>query len=235
MFILVYILSHRAIKPIAENIEKQKSFVSNAGHEIKTPLAIIQSNTEAMELYNGENKWTVNIKNQVERLNKLTQNLLMLSKMDEPNLNLPSEPFSLNEMTNEILKEFTEIINSKNITINCKLNKSTVKSNKDSIANLIYILLDNATKYTDENGSIDVETPNNGILKITNSFAEKPADDPEKLFERFYRGFEARTQSTGGCGIGLSAAKAIADANNAAINAEYIDDTHILFTVIFSN
>lgn len=90
-------------------------------------------------------------------------------------------------------------------------------------------------KYTNENGTIQLILNTNGVLKITNSFNEKPADNPQKLFERFYRGDEARTQSKGGCGIGLSAAKAIAEANNAYIKAECIDDTHIQFTVKFTN
>ena len=86
MLVFVSALSRRAIAPIAENIVRQKQFVTNAGHELKTPLAIIMANTEALELFNGESKWTRNIKAQTKRLNVLMQNLLTLSKMDEADL-----------------------------------------------------------------------------------------------------------------------------------------------------
>ena len=93
MLLFVILLSKQAIRPIAENIEKQKQFVTNAGHEIKTPIAIIQSNTEAMELYNGENKWSKNIKEQTVRLNELMKNLLTLARMDESSTNLMQSDF----------------------------------------------------------------------------------------------------------------------------------------------
>lgn len=237
MLILVFVLSQKVIKPIAQNIEKQKNFVSNAGHEIKTPLAIIQSNTEAMELYSGENKWSKNIKNQIKRLNILMQNLLTLSKMDEPNIKLPKEYFSLNAVISEAVADFSEIINSKNLKAEIETEESNIYANMDSIINLVSILIDNAVKYTEENGSIHIKLyrdNHNIFFKIKNSFTEKPSDKPERLFERFYRGDEARTQSKGGCGIGLSAAGAIAEANNATIKAEYTDDTHIQFTVKFN-
>lgn len=237
MFIFVFMLSKKAIMPIAKNFEKQKAFVSNAGHEIKTPLAIIQSNTEAMELYNGENKWSINIKNQVKRLNELMQNLLTLSKMDEPNIKLSKEEFSLSKIIHENILNFSEIIESKKIKTDINVDGNiNINANKDSVMNLISILFDNAVKYTDENGQLSVYLSNDNrstVFKIKNSFREKPSDEPERLFERFYRGDEARTQTSGGCGIGLSAARAITEANNATIKAEYINENTIQFTVRF--
>lgn len=237
MFIFVFMLSKKAIMPIAKNFEKQKTFVSNAGHEIKTPLAIIQSNTEAMELYNGENKWSINIKNQVKRLNELMQNLLTLSKMDEPNIKLSKEEFSLSKIIHENILNFSEIIESKKIKTDINVDGNiNINANKDSVMNLISILFDNAVKYTDENGQLSVYLSNDNrstVFKIKNSFREKPSDEPERLFERFYRGDEARTQTSGGCGIGLSAARAITEANNATIKAEYINENTIQFTVRF--
>ena len=163
------------------------------------------------------------------------QNLLTLSRMDEPNIKLPLEYFSLSCIINEIVADFSEIIKSKNISTNTDICNVSIYANKDSIVNLVSILLSNAVKHSDCNSFIHIKLNNNAVLEITNSFIEKPANNPEKLFEKFYRGDEARTQSNGGCGIGLSAAKAIADANNATIKAEYTDDTHIQFTVKFNN
>ena len=150
MLILVIILSKKAICPIAENIEKQKQFVTNAGHEIKTPLAIISANTEAMELYNGENKWTKNIKKQVDRLNGLMKNLLLLAKMEESKI--VYQKFSLSEMASEISESFFEPISLKNIAFETKIQPDIIlNANSEHIRQLFSILLDNAVKYTDEN------------------------------------------------------------------------------------
>lgn len=105
MLLLVMFLSRRAVRPVAESMEKQKQFVTNAGHEIKTPLAIIQSNTEAMELYNGENKWSRNIKEQTVRLSGLMQNLLLLARMDEGASQVQAADFSLSDMLTAALGE----------------------------------------------------------------------------------------------------------------------------------
>ncbi len=179
MLLFVVLLSKRAIRPIAENIEKQKQFITNAGHEIKTPIAIIQSNTEAMELYNGENKWSKNIKAQTQRLGGLMNDLLFLARMDET-----------------------------------------------QIEQLLSILLDNAVKYVDNGGKLRItlsESERHVRLEFFNTCAELPDADPDKLFDRFYRGDKARTQKNGGYGIGLSVARSIVEANKGTINAELCD------------
>ena len=213
MLVFVSALSRRAIAPIAENIVRQKQFVTNAGHELKTPLAIIMANTEALELFNGESKWTRNIKAQTRRLNDLMQNLLTLSKMDEADLNLPMQNFDLGELVRE---------------------SAAVKANRDSMGQLVGILLDNAVKYTPEGGEISVTVSREGnsvILREQNTIDPKDVEDnPERLFDRFYRRDEARTQKKGGYGIGLSAARAIAAANGAQISATYREQ-NIVFTV----
>ena len=235
MLILVIILSKKAICPIAENIEKQKQFVTNAGHEIKTPLAIISANTEAMELYNGENKWTKNIKKQVDRLNGLMKNLLLLAKMEESKI--VYQKFSLSEMASEISESFFEPISLKNIAFETKIQPDIIlNANSEHIRQLFSILLDNAVKYTDENGLISLSVLKNDkniIIKLENTCENLPNINPEKLFDRFYRADEARTQKTGGYGIGLSVAKAIVNAQNGKITANYIDNNKICFEITF--
>ena len=156
MFIFVSVLSRRAIAPIAENIVRQKQFVTNAGHELKTPLAIIMANTEALELFNGESKWTRNIKAQTRRLNDLMQNLLTLSKMDEADLNLPMQDFDLGALIGEAAAPFEEPAREKGLTLSVETPEITVKANRDSMGQLIGILMDNAVKYTPEGGEISL-------------------------------------------------------------------------------
>lgn len=235
MLVFVSALSRKAIAPIAENISRQKQFVTNAGHELKTPLAIIMANTEALELFNGETKWTRNIKAQTQRLSGLMQNLLTLSRMDEADLNLPMEEFDLGELAAEAAAPFEEPAREKKLSFSVRTPSIRVKANRSTIGQLVGILLDNAVKYTPEGGEILVTARTEGktvILEQSNTI--DPADveeDPERLFDRFYRRDEARTQKKGGYGIGLSAARAIAQANHAQIDVRYNGQESIVFTV----
>ncbi len=234
MLLFVILLSKRAILPIAENIEKQKQFVTDAGHEIKTPLAIIMANTDAMELHNGENKWSRNIREQTIRLNGLMQNLLALAKMDENGAKLPCADISLSSLLEEILPSFYEPAALKEVIIEENIQSNIIMhGNRDSMARLIAILLDNAVKYTSNQGSIIIYLERKEdviILRIKNTCDTLPEVAPEKLFDRFYRGDSARTQKSGGYGIGLSAARAIAESQKGSIKASY-EENQIIFTV----
>ena len=234
MLLSVILLSKKAILPIAENIEKQKQFVTDAGHEIKTPLAIIMANTDAMELHNGENKWSRNIREQTVRLNGLMQNLLALAKMDEGAVKLPSSDILLSSLLEEILPAFYEPAALKEIIIEENIQPNIIMhGNRDSMSRLITILLDNAVKYTSKQGNIIIYLERKeGVitLSIKNTCDTLPEVDPEKLFDRFYRGDSARTQKSGGYGIGLSAARAIAEAQKGSITASY-EENQIRFTV----
>ena len=235
MFIFVSALSQRAIAPIAENIVRQKQFVTNAGHELKTPLAIIMTNTEALELFNGESKWTRNIKAQTKRLSVLMQNLLTLSKIDEADLKLPMQDFDLGELIKESTAPFEEPALEKKIGFVVEAPEIAVNANRDTMGQLIGILMDNAVKYTPEGGEIRVTAFTDGkyaVLRQTNTIdPDDVEENPERLFDRFYRRDEARTQKKGGYGIGLSAARAIATANKAQISISYNGQESIVFDV----
>ena len=235
MLLLVIALSKKAITPIAENIVRQKQFVTNAGHELKTPLAIIMANTEALELYTGESKWTRNIKAQTQRLNVLMQNLLTLSRMDEPDLKLPMEDFDLGDLLRESAAPFEEPAREKKIQFTVDAAPVTIHANRDSMGQLLGILFDNAVKYTPEGGIITaaIRTENRQVvLEQKNSIDPASAvEEPGRLFERFYRSDSARDRKKGGYGIGLSAARAIAQANGAEISAMYPDQETIVFNV----
>lgn len=224
MLLLVILLSRKTIAPVARSIEKQKQFVTNAGHEIKTPLAIILANTDAMELHNGENKWSKNIRAQTLRLSGLMQNLLMLAKMDENSTKLPMCEFDISTAAEDTVGAFIEPAALKGIMIEQNIKKGIrLNGNRDSIVQLMTVLLDNAVKYTESGGVIRAElygNEKNITLSIANTC--EPIDHPEKLFDRFYRGDSARTQKNGGYGIGLSVAQAIAELHKGSITAENV-------------
>lgn len=227
MLLFVVLLSKKAIKPIAENIEKQKQFITNAGHEIKTPIAIIQSNTEAMELYNGESKWSKNIKAQTARLGGLMNDLLFLARMDENAGKINAVEFRADSLFEKTLGGFIQPIENRGVELQTEI-KPDVMLNADptQIEQLFSILLDNAVKYVDDGGRIFVslgESDRHVKLEFFNTCTELPDAEPDKLFDRFYRGDKARTQKSGGYGIGLSVARSIVEANRGTITAEYAD------------
>lgn len=235
MLLLVIFLSKKAILPIARNIEKQKQFITNAGHEIKTPLAIILANTDAMELHNGENKWSRNIRAQTTRLSGLMENLLILAKMDENGRSFPASDFSVSLLLEETLNLFYESAALSGVTIQKDIQpKVILHGNRDNMMQLISILMDNAVKYTNPNGRITVSLQKSEravILQMKNTCMKLPEGDLEKLFDRFFRGDSARTQKSGGYGIGLSVARAIAEAHKGSITAGYENENTITFTV----
>ncbi len=238
MLLLVILISKKAIRPIAENFEKQKQFVTDAGHELKTPLAIILANAEAMELYQGETKWSKNIIEQTSRLNGLMQNLLTLAKADESRNTLPAETAAISSLVAESLQMFSEPMKLKELGLYKQIDANVyLKADKEQIQRLFSILIDNAVKYSVQNGDISVSLERRGksvIFHIENTCEELPSCPPDKLFDRFYRADAARTQKNGGYGIGLSAAKTIAELYGGTIEASYSQPNTIAFTVTFS-
>ena len=236
MLILISLLSGRAVRPIVENMEKQKRFVTDAGHEIKTPLAIIMANTDALELHQGETKWSRNIRGQTERLSGLMQNLLTLSRMDEGTAETLMSECSLSEMTRDAVAQFREPAENRGISVLCDIAENvTVTGDKVRLLQLLTILLDNAVKYA-EGGTPEIRVSvyrqeRTAVLRISNTCILGQDEDPGKWFERFYRGDSARTQKSGGYGIGLSAASAIVRLHKGSVKAEY-EDGRVVFTVV---
>lgn len=236
MLLLVVGLSKRAIRPIAVNMEKQKQFVTDAGHEIKTPLAIILANTDAMELHNGESKWSRNIRTQTERLSGLMKNLLTLSRMDEGNVMTAMTELDISGLVREAADTFKEPAALKHIQIITSI-KGDLKlhANREQMVQLVSVLLDNAVKYSPENDSIELVLDGSQreiVLKCRNACHALPEVPADRLFDRFYRGDTARTQKSGGYGIGLSVARAIVEAHKGTIKAVYEKEDHITFTVV---
>lgn len=238
LLIIVILLSGKVIRPVLAGMEKQKQFITNAGHEMKTPLAIIQSNNDTMALIHGENKYNVNIRTQTKRLNVLMSNLLTLARLDEE-IPLPTELVNISEVTNELLPAYQENARARNLQLNVQIEPNiTIQTNRDGFRQMLTILLDNALKYTPDNGYINFSLKRNGrhIQIIEENACNLPLEpDPERLFERFYRGDSSRTQSneSSGYGIGLSAARAMCENFGGKLTAEYPSSNSIRFTARF--
>ena len=239
MLALVMFLSRRAIRPMEENIQRQKQFVTNAGHEIKTPLAIIQSNAEALELYQGESKWSRNIKEQTQRLDGLMKNLLTLARMDEGAGATRPEELLLSQMVEERVGDFLQPMEGRGIALKQEIQPDlTIRADRAQMEQLLSTLLDNSVKYTDEGGTVWVRLNRDGRqlrLSVENTCPALPDVPPEKLFDRFYRGNSARTQKSGGYGIGLAVARSLAQANGGSLRARYLPPNRICFEATFES
>ena len=237
MLLLVILLSRKAIRPIAENMERQKQFVTDAGHEIKTPLAIILANTDAMELHNGETKWSKNIRTQTNRLSGLMKDLLTLARTDEGSVNVAMADCDLSAVVTETVHAFKEPAKLKGITIEKEITEGlNLYASKEQMIQLVSLLMDNAVKYSPENETIRVRlyTSGKGIkLKVSNACDNMDEETVGKLFDRFYRGDTARTQKNGGYGIGLSVARAICEGHRGSIKADY-ENKRITFTAVLN-
>lgn len=235
---LVILLSGWFARPIIAGMEKQKQFITNAGHELKTPLAIIQSNNDAATLIYGETKYSRNIRQQTQRLNTLMSNLLTLAKLDEE-AELPSEMVDISQLIAEMIPAYGDAALEKQIRFTASVQpRVQLQVHRGTFQQMVLILLDNAVKYTPEGGMIHLTLNGEGdrvLLVEENTCPENMTDDPERLFERFYRGDSARTQEgpNAGYGIGLSAARAIAENFGGTLSAEYPDAGRIRFTARF--
>lgn len=234
VFILVLIFSKIIIKPIGESYEKQKMFITNASHEIKTPLAIINAANEVTELENGETEWTNSISKQVKRLSTLTQKLIMLSRLDEENK--PEKiSFNLSDLCLETLQSFDAVAQAKEYGYYFSIQPDIIyNGDKNLLTQLLTILLDNSMKYTNEKGQIHFSLNQNGkntVLTLQNTVDEIQKGNLDILFERFYRKDTARSGETGSFGLGLSVAKAIVNAHGGKISAKSTDGKSIIFTV----
>lgn len=236
VFILVLIFSGVIVRPIAESYEKQRRFITDASHEIKTPLAIISANAEVIEAENGESEWTNSIKNQVENLSGLTQNLITLSRMEEgkePAMN----NVSLSQIVIESLEPFYTLASSKDKILTTHIDADiTVLGNDPMIRQLVSILADNAVKYSNENAEIIVSLKKQGrgaVLSFENTVDGISTGNHDRLFDRFVRSDNSRNSQTGGHGIGLSVAKAIAETHKAIVSAFSPNGKTLNISIIF--
>lgn len=235
VFLLVLFFSKRAIRPVAESYSKQKRFITDASHEIKTPLTIIDANTEIIEMMGGENEWTQSIRNQIRRLTELTNKMVFLTRMDEENQKFTMLDFSLSDVVHETVEPFQAVAKTKNFQLDIKVEPNiSYHGDEGTIRQLVSLLVDNAVKYCSGQGEIRVELRNvgrNRILTVWNTVDGIEKGSHDELFDRFYRRDASRSQKTAGYGIGLSVALAIVQAHKGRITAKSEDGSSICFTV----
>ena len=236
VFVLVVIFSRMVFRPVEESIQKQKRFITDASHELKTPLTIIDANIEVMEMESGESQWTKSTRKQIQRLSGLVQQLVTLSRLDEEKGLEEKCEFNLSEAVSECVQPYESLAQTreKNLTLNIE-EDITYTGDERSIRRLAGILMDNAVKYSSENGNITLTLKKKGkkiFLEVYNDADDLPQGKLDVLFERFYRLDSSRNSGTGGSGIGLSMAKAIVQAHKGKITAENKNGRGLTITVI---
>lgn len=229
-----FVLSKKAVAPMVQAYEKQNAFITDASHELKTPLAIINTSADVLEMESGESKWTGNIHKQVNRLNGLIGNLISLTKLEESD-DLDRLEFSLSDTLDDCVMDVKDYALSLDKNIVTDIEKDiSFKGDEKLIRQVIGILLDNSIKYAREKSDINVKlTKQNKKIVFT---VENEADNLEIknyniLFERFYRADSSRNSKTGGYGIGLSIAQSIVLKHKGKISADSFDGERIVFTV----
>lgn len=231
LYVIIFaFLSNRAIEPFVKNLENQKRFITNASHELKTPLAIISVNAEAMEMMNGKNQWTQGIIKQVRRMSSLISHLILLSKAgeaDKAQLNIV--PFSASAILLPLKEDFDLLARDqgKKLVLSCEDNL-TAKSDERYIKEILHILLDNAVKYCDEGGTILLSASRGkkkGTVRfvVSNDYKEGEHVDYSRFFERFYRNDESHNSKKSGYGIGLSIARELSSLLSIPLTVEYKD------------
>ena len=228
--LMVSIFSGRVIEPFIRNYERQRRFITNAGHELKTPLAIISANNELVEMMNGESEWTKSTNDQVERMTGLINSLVAMARLEEqPEVVLTDLNFSAiaedaaEDFKGPVIKDGKQFVMEIQPDIH-------VKAEEKSLFELVTLLVDNANKYCDAGGTVSVKLSkanrlSKARLEISNTYVEGKNVDYSKFFERFYREDESHNNKKSGYGIGLSMAQTMVKLFKGSISVSYSGDT----------
>lgn len=233
VMIFIFLLSKKIVKPISESYEKQKQFVTDANHELKTPLTLILSNIEILESEVGKNEWLQDIRYESERMKLLVNQLVSLSRMDEDRSDMDISEFNLTTAIKDTVSEFKSLAEEKDKSLNISVAENVEYiGNEGAVRKLMSILLDNAVKYCDAGGNIDVflYKKRNPVIIVENTYRDTANIEINKLFDRFYKGDKSRVYD-GSFGIGLSIAQSIVQKHSGEITA-YTKENKIGFKVI---
>ncbi len=231
LFFISLWLSKLIIRPLEENDRQQKQFISDASHELKTPIAVIDANAELLSRELGGNEWLSNIQYENDRMGGLVKQLLNLSRAE--NTETPMEPVDLSRIVTGEVLAFESLAFDHGKTIRCDIEDGIrITGNQAQLTQLTSILLDNALRHS--TGSVIELTlkcqSHLAALSVVNDGDEIPAEKLEHLFDRFYRVDEARNSEGHHYGLGLSIAKALAEKHGGSISA-FCQDGKIRFTV----
>ena len=226
IFAVALYLSRLVSRPVAQAFAAQTRFVADASHELRTPLAVINANLAILreKPRKEDGKWMVYIKEETDRMNGLVGSLLTLATMDDPAFRRSDSTFALDELVESCLLPFESLLYEKGIHLALDCEKGlSYTGDFDKLSQMVRILVDNAVKHTPAGGSIVIEARRKGskrVLTVFNDGEPIPAEDLPRIFDRFYRREFARDRQTGGYGLGLAIAKAIAGLHKGRIYAE---------------
>lgn len=233
VLLIILLASGRAVKPIAESYAKQKQFVTDAGHELKTPLTVISANNELARMIYGDSEWFDSIDKQVAKMNGLVRSLITLAKMDEEQKPVFS-PFNLSDAVYDTAKSFENMIHAGGRLLVFDIAEDiTYTGDESALRQVVSILIDNAAKYCDEQGKVVVRLSRDKQirLQVINDFTNAAECDFSRVFERFYRADRARA-SDGSYGLGLSIAKADVELHKGEIRVRTLEHDRVMFEVV---
>jgi two-component system, OmpR family, sensor histidine kinase CiaH len=244
MLIVIYFISkffaNKSIAPIKEAFDKQKQFIADASHELKTPLAVINTNVDVLlsnkeDSINNQSKWLFYIKSEVERMTKLTNDLLYLTQMDYSDIKMIFSDFNLSEAVENVILTMEAVIYENNLSFQYDIEPNLmIHGNHEQLKQVVMILLDNALKYTNPKGTIGVtlkKDNNNIVFSLNNTGKGIPEEHIDRIFDRFYRLDKSRGRDSGGYGLGLAIAKAIIEQHGGKISAKSVSDENTTFKI----
>lgn len=236
VFILLLFLSGRVVRPFAENLERQRQFITDASHELKTPLAILSADMSLLGDSYGENQWLDSARAQILRLDKLTKNLVELARTEETVKEASMTTFSLSDVAQANIDAFTPLAESAGKTLEAEVESGIdLCGVQDNLFRLFSILLDNAVKYCDPGGTIRLTLQRQGRgahIVVSNPCQDLDPAQLPRYFDRFYRADSSRARTTGGYGIGLSTAKAIVLRHKGKIDNRYANGVISFFITL---
>jgi two-component system, OmpR family, sensor histidine kinase CiaH len=242
IFFISRFFANKSINPIKEAFDKQKQFIADASHELRTPLAVINTNVDVLlsnseDSIKSQSKWLSYIKSEVERMTKLTSDLLYLTQMEYSDAKMIFSDFNLSETVENVVLTMEAVIFENNASLNYDIEPNLItQGNSEQIKQVVMILLDNALKYTNLPGTIDLilkNEHNNILLSVNNTGKGIPPELLDKVFDRFYRVDKSRSRNSGGHGLGLSIAKAIVSQHGGKIWASSVIDKSTSFNIEF--
>ncbi|MBW4084464.1 cell wall metabolism sensor histidine kinase WalK [Paenibacillus sp. S150] len=235
MLIILYFTSrffaNRSIAPVREAFNKQKQFIADASHELKTPLTIINTNADVLlsnsnDTIRNQAKWLQYIKSETERMTRLTNDLLYLTEMDDSRTGMIHSRFNMSDAVENIILTMEAVIFEKNVSFDYDIEPGlAIQGNSEQIKQVVMILLDNAVKYTNPKGSVKItlkKQNNDVLLSVSNTGEGIAAEHLTRIFDRFYRTDTSRARKQGGYGLGLAIAKSIVDQHKGRIYAKSV-------------
>ena len=239
VYILVVVFSKKAIDPVVRSARQQKQFITDASHELKTPLTVMTTSLKVLEMEVGRSKWIDKATAQTEKMTELVNSLVTLSRMDEEEPPITFADFDLSAAVAETVDSFRDSAEAEGHPFRTEIDESIVfHGDEASLRQLVSILMDNALKYALPGGEIALSLKKERreiILRQCNPCEELPQNELDKLFDRFYRADPSRSSEKKGFGVGLSIARGIAEAHKGSITAACPEEGKIEFTVLLKS